>query len=183
MPKLPDSDKKKETSAEVLIKAPADVRITVNGQAITRTRPEEVFATPTLQSGYTHSYTFRAEAVRDGQTVSRTQRISVRRGQRTQVDFTELAAAPPADSPAHVTVLLPEGARLWVDNVRVPSTSARRSFDTPKLKAGLTYYYTLQAEMNLGSEPRRESRRIHVAAGKQVTVDFRNLVQVQSASR
>lgn len=48
---------------------------------------------------------------------------------------------------AKLTVELPEDAKLYVDNVPMKSTSAQRSFVTPILENGKTYYYTLKAEM------------------------------------
>jgi uncharacterized protein (TIGR03000 family) len=48
---------------------------------------------------------------------------------------------------AKLTVELPADAQLYVDNVLMKTTSAKRSFVTPPLQTGKTYAYTLRAEM------------------------------------
>jgi uncharacterized protein (TIGR03000 family) len=48
---------------------------------------------------------------------------------------------------AKLTVELPADAQLYVDNVLMKTTSAKRSFVTPPLQPGKSYFYTLKAEM------------------------------------
>ena len=124
MPKLPEPAEKQSAAAAapatVVIKAPMDVRITVNGQATDRQSAEQIFTTPDLQPGKTYSYDFRAEAVRDGKTVTRTQTVIVKAGQESRADFGDLTAA---DAPAHVTITAPADARLTVDGVEIPAAA------------------------------------------------------------
>jgi uncharacterized protein (TIGR03000 family) len=96
----------------------------------------------------------------------------------------EESSAPAAPSPAvaRVTVNLPANARLWVDQVECPLSSAVRSFDTPLLQPGQTYYYTLRMEVP-GSGAPSESRRVLVSAGGQVTVDFNAAAVTATAQR
>ena len=121
MPKLPEPVEKQAATAPapatVVIKAPMDVRITVNGQPTDRQSAEQIFTTPDLQPGITYSYDFRAEAVRGGKTVTRTQTVIVKAGQESQADFGDLTAA---DAPAHVTITAPADARMTVDGVEIP---------------------------------------------------------------
>ncbi len=135
MPKLPEPVEKQSATAPaaatVVIKAPMDVRITVNGQATDRQSAEQIFTTPDLQPGKTYSYDFRAEAVRGGKTVTRTQTVIVKAGQESRADFGDLTAA---DAPAHVTITAPADARLTVDGVEIPGLA--RMFSTPPLLAG-----------------------------------------------
>jgi len=187
MPKLPEPNRVEASApATVVVKAPADVRVTVNGQLAMRNGTEESFTTPTLQPEQTYAYEFKAEAVRDGHTVTRTRRVFVWAGRTSRVDFNDLKteAEGPGDNSAKVTVVVPADAQLWVDGVPVPATAGKqRSFDTPKLKAGLNYFYTLTAEVNRDGQKRSARRRVNVAAGKQVTVEFNELLPVQSARR
>ena len=74
--------------------------------------------------------------------------------------------------PARLTVSLPSNARLWVDNVKCPLTSAQRSFNTPALNPGQQYYYTLRMEVDRDGQMVSENRRVFVAAGRLVNVDF-----------
>ena len=73
---------------------------------------------------------------------------------------------------ARITVKLPMDARLWVDNVNCPLTSDERSFKTPALTPGQQYYYTLRMEVEKDGRVVSENRRVFVAAGQQVNVDF-----------
>jgi uncharacterized protein (TIGR03000 family) len=168
--------------ATVIVKAPLDVNITVNGQATKRTQAEQTFATPTLEAGRRYAYTFHAEAVRNGKTVSINRKVTVWAGQRTEVDFNDLLHGQSREA-ARVTVRVPRDARLFVDGVSYPSGSRERSFHTPPLQAGKNYFYTIRAEVEREGQTVRKSKRVTVAAGKQVTVSFDTLSSVQTASR
>jgi uncharacterized protein (TIGR03000 family) len=167
--------------ATVVVQLPADARMWVDGQQADLTSGTRSFQTPALDRGRDYAYTIRAEATRDGQAVSQSQRVVVRAGQVSRVDFGDMKAAVranPAAAPAHVTVRLPENARLFVDGVAYPRQSTAATFDTPALEPGRTYFYTFRVEVP--AEPRSESRRVEVAAGKQVQIDFRTPTTVAS---
>src|SRR5947209_5545369 len=86
----------KETSATVTVKAPLDVRVKFNGQLARRSAEEESFATPALEKGQKYSYQVVAEAERDGKTVTLTKKVSVKAGEQSMVDFSELAVSTTA---------------------------------------------------------------------------------------
>jgi uncharacterized protein (TIGR03000 family) len=171
-------------AATVVVQLPADARMWVDGQQADLTSGTRSFQTPALDRGRDYAYTIRAEATRDGQAVSQSQRVVVRAGQVSRVNFGDLTAAaratPAANAPAHVTVRLPEKARLFVDGVAYPRQSTAATFDTPALEPGRTYFYTFRVEVPGDGEARSESRRVEVAAGKQVQVDFRAPATVAS---
>jgi uncharacterized protein (TIGR03000 family) len=179
---------KKETSidgpAKVIVKAPLDVKVTVNGQETPRTATEAAFRTPTLQAGQLYSYEFRGEVVRNGKPVTQTKRVYVQAGQESRVDFSDLATpVRAADRVARVKVVLPADAKLYVDGVALESRGATRSFETPQLEPGQKYSYTLTAEVLRDGQKRDFVRTVTVEAGKEVTVEFKDLVALQSASR
>jgi uncharacterized protein (TIGR03000 family) len=93
---------------------------------------------------------------------------------------TLVSTAPRA---ARITVSLPADARLYVDNVFCPLTSATRSFPTPPLEPGREFYYTLRAEVTRDGQTRVQSQRITVGAGRQVNVEFSNFGPVRTAQR
>jgi uncharacterized protein (TIGR03000 family) len=169
-------------AATVVIKAPTDVHITVDGQDTPRNAAEETFTTPALEPGRVYQYLIKAEAVRDGRTVSMSRRIEVQAGRQSEADFRELTTGSAA-AVAKVTVHVPENAKLYVDGVECPLDSTTRTFETPKIEPGRQYFYTVRAEVVRDGRPQSESRRIFVEAGRQTTVDFRNLVAVQAARR
>jgi uncharacterized protein (TIGR03000 family) len=193
MPKLNESEKKPSKTIEgdkigtapipatVVLKAPADVRITVNGTRIERRTTEETFLTPSLPVGQNFSYVFAAEATRDGKTLTKTERITVRAGMLSEVDFTSLDGAATADV-ARVTVVLPAGARLYVNNVAVAATGTQ-TFETPKLEKDKKFFYTVRAEMQRDGRTVSDNQRVSVEAGKSVTVDFTRASSTLTASR
>jgi uncharacterized protein (TIGR03000 family) len=184
LPAAPKKEEKKTTylgnAAAVVLKAPAGVRLSVEGRAIPRTAIEETFRTPDLEPGYAYTYTFRAEAVVEGRPVAYTKSVRVQSGQTTEADFTKLTTE--GKDVSRVTVKLPADARLYVDNVVCPLTSDTRTFNTPELEVGRSYFYTLKAEVVRDGETRTRSTRVVVEAGKDVTVEFKDL-PVQSVSR
>jgi len=85
---------------------------------------------------------------------------------------TEAGSLDNGANAARITVKLPSNARLWVDNVYCPLTSNERSFNTPVLQPGQRYFYTMRMEVEKDGRTESENRRIYVAAGRQVSVDF-----------
>jgi uncharacterized protein (TIGR03000 family) len=94
---------------------------------------------------------------------------------------TRFVSTKPA--PAHLTVRLPEDARLYIDGTFCPLTSATRSFNTPTLEANREYYYNLRAEITRGGQTRAEIQRVVVAPGRRVTVEFKNFTPPLTARR
>jgi uncharacterized protein (TIGR03000 family) len=88
--------------ASVVIKAPAEVKVTVNGQATALAGMEQRFATPPLEVGRTYSYEMVATTTRDGKEMSQTRKVLVRAGEESRVDFTDLVAGP-AETNGRVT--------------------------------------------------------------------------------
>jgi uncharacterized protein (TIGR03000 family) len=88
-----------------------------------------------------------------------------------------------AAATARVVVKVPEGARLFVDNEPCPLTSAERSFDTPELRPGVTYHYTLRAEVTRDGRTLKESKRVTVTAGRETKVEFGEPRAVEAVRR
>ncbi|MHB1426326.1 MAG: TIGR03000 domain-containing protein [Gemmataceae bacterium] len=180
----PQKDEKKSSylgnAAAVIVKAPAGVQLSVEDRPLPRTATEETFRTPELQAGYSYTYTFKAQTVREGKTVAYTKKVKVRSGQTAMADFTKLLSE--GKDAATVTVKLPADARLYVDGVFCPLTSTTRSFNTPELDAGQKYYYTLKSEVIRDGVVRETSKRVVVEAGREVAVEFTD-VPMQTVSR
>ena len=165
-------------AARVIVRAPAGATVTVNGRQLDLVGTEQVFVTPNLTLGRRYSYVFTASAVRDGERVTLRKRVTVEAGREAIVDLRELrplSQAEPVGDRARITVRLPADARLFVDNALCPLTSGERTITTPPLDVGRTYYYTLKAEVVRDGETRSQSRRIDVEAGKELTVEFKDL--------
>jgi len=65
-------------------------------------------------------------------------------------------------APATIVVTLPADAKLTVDGAPTTSTSGQRTLITPALSVGMTYVYTLQAEVN----GKVQSQQVQVRGGQ-----------------
>ena len=77
-----------------------------------------------------------------------------------------------ADATATVQVEVPANAALWFDGVPTQQAGARRTFHTPPLERGQRYHYDVKARWEQGGKPVERTKRVDVAAGARVTVDF-----------
>jgi uncharacterized protein (TIGR03000 family) len=82
------------TQATIVVSISQDAKLFVDGEPVTMTAASRSFLTPQLAPGNDYYYTFKAEAVRDGQTVTETKRVTFRAGDVAQVNFTTLGTAP-----------------------------------------------------------------------------------------
>jgi uncharacterized protein (TIGR03000 family) len=89
----------------------------------------------------------------------------------------DTAAAPAA---ARVVVKLPPDARFFIDDRPWSLDTATHSFQTPQLKRGQTYEYTLRTELTRGGRTTTERKRVQVRAGEETVVEFRDAVQLAS---
>jgi uncharacterized protein (TIGR03000 family) len=83
---------------------------------------------------------------------------------------------------SRVTVTLPATARLWIENVECPLTSAVRSFDTPPLPSNRQFYYNVKMEVMQNGQLVSQTQRAIITPGQPVQVDF-NANTVTTASR
>jgi uncharacterized protein (TIGR03000 family) len=73
--------------AMVLVKLPADARLTFNGWTSASKTTTRRFRTPALEPGQEFAYTIHAELFRDGQTLVQDHQVVVRAGQETRVNI------------------------------------------------------------------------------------------------
>lgn len=79
------------------------------------------------------------------------------------------------EGPASLTVLMPtEDAELFFDTTKTTRRGTTRAFQTPALKIGTDYAYTLTARWQEGGKPRTASRRVDLRAGDRITIDLRD---------
>jgi uncharacterized protein (TIGR03000 family) len=77
-----------------------------------------------------------------------------------------------ASAPATIVVTLPEGARLTVDGTATKSTAAVRTFATPALESGKTFYYTMTAQIERDGQALSTTETITVRAGETTRLDL-----------
>jgi len=76
------------------------------------------------------------------------------------------------DNRARVLVQLPTDAKLFIDGQLMSSTSERRTFQTPDLIPGQTYFYDLKAEVVRDGRTVVESQRVTLRPGQVVSAAF-----------
>jgi uncharacterized protein (TIGR03000 family) len=209
--------------ATVVVKLPADARLSADGRQLNLTGPERKFVSPELPTGQEFVYRFKVEYDRDGETVSVTKKVPVRAGGTATIEFVDLTATRPTDKTkgtvtavapppgpaagvvpsvgpmtpeppkaeppvreapvapgapmpggdrATITVKLPPGATLYVDDRRSPSKDPVRQFATPPLPAGREFAYLLKAEVIRDGRPESLTQKVPFRAGERVVVDF-----------
>jgi uncharacterized protein (TIGR03000 family) len=103
VPPPKSTDKPKEevrvpTPATIVVELPSDAKLTIDNGATASTSTVRTFVTPELIPAKTFSYTLKAQIVRDGQTLTAEQKITVEAGVETRVNlgmdkFTALTVA------------------------------------------------------------------------------------------
>jgi uncharacterized protein (TIGR03000 family) len=73
---------------------------------------------------------------------------------------------------ARLIIEVPADAKLFIDDQLMKTTAEKRTFNTPKLEQGQTYYYILRVEVDRKGEKQSESRRILIKAGDEVQQSF-----------
>lgn len=89
----PPDEARNAAPASILVSLPADAKLTFDDAPTRSTSASRVFLTPPLERGKTFHYTLKAEAVRDGRSVTVSKQIDVRAGQETRVELTLPSAA------------------------------------------------------------------------------------------
>ncbi len=92
LPKEQKAKPKSEKQARVSFEVPATARVYIDGQLMKSGAGKRVFQTPELAPGEVYFYDVRVEVVRDGQTLSHTQRIILHPGTEVTASFPNLDA-------------------------------------------------------------------------------------------
>jgi uncharacterized protein (TIGR03000 family) len=79
------------STARVTVELPSDAKMWVDNVPCPLTSGTRSFATPALAGNQQYYYNLKVEIVRDGRTISETQRIVLTPGQETRVDFNNSA--------------------------------------------------------------------------------------------
>lgn len=83
---------------------------------------------------------------------------------------------------ARLIVQVPADAKLFIDDQPMKSTAAQRSFITPVLQSGRTYYYEVRAELVRDGRTVTENQRVILRPGDVVQASFANLGQNSNAT-
>jgi uncharacterized protein (TIGR03000 family) len=76
---------------------------------------------------------------------------------------------------ARLIVELPPDAKLFIDDQPMKTLSGTRTFSTPALEQGQSYYYMVKAEVVRDGKPVSMTRRVIVRAGETARANFTEL--------
>ena len=85
-------------------------------------------------------------------------------------------AAEPAKAIATLVLELPANATLTVDGQTITGDGTSRSFHTPELAFGQTYFYDFKAEVIVAGKKEIEEKRIVVRPGDKLSESFPKLI-------
>jgi len=172
-------------TALITVRLPADAKLSVDDMPTNETGPVRQFVTPgQLEPGKPYHYNLKAEWTENGQPVTRERKVDFQAGGQAMVDFTQATGQPgtpvtteslypPTAGTALITVRLPAGATLMVDDMPTTPTGPVRQFVTPgRLESGKQYHYNLKAQWTENGQPVTRERKVDFQAGGQVNVDF-----------
>ncbi len=74
---------------------------------------------------------------------------------------------------AHMIIMVPDSAELWLEGTKMGQMGHRREFVTPKLEAGMLYQYKIKARWTEGGKPVEREKVLLVQAGEERTIDLR----------
>jgi uncharacterized protein (TIGR03000 family) len=89
-----------------------------------------------------------------------------------QMPPVDSGAAPAEDGSVHLAIRVPTDAEIFVDGAATRMTGTVRRFVSPALEAGKQYTYEVTARWTEGGREVVQTRRLNVAAGQNLNVDF-----------
>jgi uncharacterized protein (TIGR03000 family) len=78
----------------------------------------------------------------------------------------------PAGDTVYLTVQVPAAAEIWFQGTKTTQKGPVRLFESPPLKPGKTYTYTIRARWTDNGRPIEQTREVAVHAGEWTKVDF-----------
>jgi len=85
--KMPEKKASESTTSRVIAMLPKDAKLWVDNVECPLTSTVRSFDTPPLDPSQKYAYNLKIQVVRDGQTLTQTQRAVITPGQPVQVDF------------------------------------------------------------------------------------------------
>jgi uncharacterized protein (TIGR03000 family) len=168
----------KPTEARILVKLPANAKMTVNDEPTEVTSMNQLFSARGLEAGKAYRYTFKAQLTRHGKVQDVMRQVTVQAGEKVEVDLGDSSDQPVEESlpsrPSKATLIvsLPPDAQLTVNDEPTEVASGKRVFVAPNLEPGRVYPYTFKARVTREGKVHILTRQIKVRAGDKIQVSF-----------
>lgn len=94
---IPNTQVVASQPARLVVKLPAEAKLTLDDHVTKSTSDRRVFVTPPLTPGVAYQYTLRAEVMQDGELKSVVRKVTVQAGQDTEVELAIPGMNPAAD--------------------------------------------------------------------------------------
>jgi uncharacterized protein (TIGR03000 family) len=124
-----------ENAAVIVVQTADDAKVYFDGEPTRQGGAVRTYFTPDLAPGKEFHYDLKVEVVRDGQTMTRMERIAVRAGQTTRLDLRDAKAAPAAGGYVYTINNDPEKNGVAVFRQEADG-SLKEAADSPFLTGG-----------------------------------------------
>lgn len=161
--------------ATLVVRAPREAAIIVNGVRMRRSGTREVYQTAPLPGGRAYPYEVTVVLDSTGLPTRESRRVNLVPGRKAELDLFHLQTHSPLPANlyhAHVRLSVPAHASVRV-NGQPLVIGASRTFQTPALRPGEKYCYVMEADVVRDGKPVTDRRTVVVEAGRVVEVDFR----------
>jgi uncharacterized protein (TIGR03000 family) len=92
-------------------------------------------------------------------------------GPLSRIDRPTSGPLPP-DNTAHVTLIVPEDAKVWFNGVKTQKTGRQREFQSPDLSSGSTYLYDVKAQWQEKGKRVERAETVRVRPGAKTVLDL-----------
>ena len=87
-----------------------------------------------------------------------------------------------APTKARLLVDVPADARLYIDDRAMKTSSEHRTYQTPDLEPGQTYFYEVRVEVERDGKVLSETKRVLLKAGDEARADFTGMAATATAA-
>ena len=168
---------------------PEEAKVFVNDHKMKTAGAARRFASDHLEAGKTYEYEIRAEMVRNGAKIVRTEIVKLKAGRVEEVgfDFSDTVApiqAVKAEFPdTKLTVLVPEDASVYLAGEDTVSVGNVRKFVTNDISDGKAWKdYEIRVEVERDGKTIVKSKKISLFAGDDKELEFHFPVENKVAS-
>jgi uncharacterized protein (TIGR03000 family) len=85
---------------------------------------------------------------------------------------TDVPTNAPADNKAHIRLMVPAEAEVWIEGDKTSQSGTMREFVSPPLAPDNNYTYEIRAQWMENGKPVDQTRKVTVRAGALTVVDF-----------
>ncbi len=164
----------------IVVYVPEDATLFVNDHQMKTKGVERRFAGGKLEAGRTYDYDVRAEMVRNGAKLVRTQRVHLRAGHLEELAFDFSDTVAPIQTvgfevpETKLTVVVPEDASVFLAGEDTISVGKVRKFVTTDLASGQAWKdYEIRVEVERNGKTIVKSKKISLHAGDTRQLDFK----------